>query len=331
LAELSNKVDELSKEARKASTQPSLSYAGANDKVSEMRKNLGACKAEFQEEATAPIEHMAKIFPLIEDEARFIELYRHQRDLAERMASLKGQDNQDDPKIKTRMRDLGDEQKQVREDLRQLLEDIDNHVQQLPEDKKLDDLRNTAGKFADDVRASEAAPEMNNAETALAEFAGTRAGENSKNAADILEKFIGRCNGMGDQASACLKFQPKLASGMGNSVQELLESMSLGTGMGGMGSGGGYSARRASLANIGLYGNIPTRGQWAANSSGGQANRGLMSDGRGGPDEKNDPSAIGSIGKTRTQGESDAAVPPEYRRRVGEYFQRVADELGNGK
>jgi hypothetical protein len=292
-----------------------------------MRKKLGVCRGEFKEETTTPIEHLAKIFPLIEDQARYLELYERQRDLAERMASLKGQDNQDDPKLKTRMRDLGDEQKQAREDLRQLLDDIDDHVRQLPEDKKLDDLRKTATKFSDDVRASEAAAEMNNAETALAEFAGTRAGENSKNAADIMEKFIARCNGMGDQASTCLKFQPKLASGMGNSLQQLLDSMNMGTGMGGIGSGGGYSARRSSLANVGLYGNIPTRGQWAANSRGGQANRGISSDGRGGPDDKTDPSAVGTIGKTKTSGESDAAVPPEYRRRVGEYFQRVADEL----
>jgi hypothetical protein len=114
---------------------------------------------------------------------------------------------------------------------------------------------------------------------------------------------------------------------MGNSLQQMLDSMKMGSGMGGIGSGGGYSERRSSLANIGLYGNLPTRGQWAANSSGGQAKRGISSDGRGGPNDNNDPSAIGSIGKTKTTGESDAAVPPEYRRRVGEYFQRVADEL----
>jgi hypothetical protein len=328
LGELANKTDELSKEAKKASTQPSLSFAGANDKLAEMRKKLGVCRGEFQEETTTPIEHLAKIFPLIEDEARFLELYNRQRDLAERMASLKGQDNPDDPKLKSRMRDLGDEQKQLREALRQLLDDIDNHVAQLPADKRLDDLRDTATRFADAVRASEAAAEMNQAETALAEFAGTRSGANSKNAADILEKFIGRCSGMGDQASACLKFQPKLASGLGNSIQQLLDSMSMGSGMGGIGAGGGYSAQRTTLSNVGLYGNIPTRGQWAANSSGGQANRGISSDGRGGPDDNSDPSAVGSAGKTKTTGESDAAVPAQYRRRVGEYFQRVADELG---
>jgi len=29
----------------------------------------------------------------------------------------------------------------------------------------------------------------------------------------------------------------------------------------------------------------------------------------------------------RAQGENDPAVPPQYRKRVGEYFRRVADEL----
>src|SRR5262249_28531024 len=64
LEELANRTDELSKDAKKASTQPSLSFAVADDKVDEMRKKLGVCRGEFQKQATFPIEHLAKIFPV---------------------------------------------------------------------------------------------------------------------------------------------------------------------------------------------------------------------------------------------------------------------------
>ncbi len=170
---------------------------------------------------------------------------------------------------------------------------------------------------------------MNNAETALAEFAGDRAHTDATNAADILEKFIGHCNSMGGEGQACLKFQPKLASGMGNSVQQLLDSMSMGAGSNsGLGAGGGSSARRTSLANIGLYGSFPTRSDRASMGHGGRADHGFSTESKGATPDNMQPIAVGADGKTRTEAASDAAIPPQYRQQVGEYFQRVADELG---
>ena len=72
---------------------------------------------------------------------------------------------------------------------------------------------------------------------------------------------------------------------------------------------------------------IPTRSQ-AAKGGGDRANRGASADGRGAAGDPSDPTSFQGRDKLRASGQSDAAVPAKYRKRVGEYFQRVADEIG---
>jgi uncharacterized protein YdcH (DUF465 family) len=194
--------------------QLGLSAAQANKAADALRKELGLEREQFEKEATEPLEHLAKIYPLKEDEARFADLAQRQRDLADRMRALGGTAG-DDPKLKARLRDLEQEQRQLREELRDLLQDVDNHVQALPADPKLDELRKQAEDFAKAVRASEAAQQMNASETALSEFKGGDAAKQAKDAADTLERFLGQCKGMGDQAGECLKFQPSLSEKLG--------------------------------------------------------------------------------------------------------------------
>lgn len=133
-------------------------------------------------------------------------------------------------------------------------------------------------------------------------------------------------NIVGGQAQTSLKFEPKLAEGIGNTVEQMLGSMNLGLGLGG--SGGGYSAMRSSLQNVGLYGALPTRSQ-ESGANGGQADHGKASNGNGGPDGQNNPDGAGSTAKQQASGQGDAPVPPQYRKGVGEYFRRVADELSD--
>lgn len=323
-------LDDAAKKAEAMAKRPGLSTSICKAGLSELLKKLGDQKDEVQHEAVAPLEYLAKIFPLMEDQARYLDLWERQKDLAERMRSLREQ-NADDPQSKARMRDLETEQRVLREELTSLLADIDNHVHELPEDKRLDPLRKSATDFAKAVRGSGAAEQMASCESFLSELKGAPAGVDAQAAADTLEKFIGKCNGMGKEAGTCLKFQPKLASGMGNTVKQLLDAEGLGKSSrgNGVGTGGGYSERRSTLRNVGIYGTIPTRGKVAGSRPGGSADTGAgtWSEGRNPNAEAN---ATGStISKSNASGASDASVPAQYRQRVGEYFQRVADELGD--
>jgi len=325
LKDVAQLLKETSIEAKDSAAKPGLSVAGALDTVKDLHDRLSIKHDDLQQNAQQPLDHLAKIFPLIQDQARFLDLYARQKDLADRLSSLEGQKGQDDPQLKTRMRDLQDEQQQVRNDLKQLLDDIDNHIAQLPDDKRVDDLRTTARKFDDDVRASAASGQMQDAESALEGFSGSAASNSSHAAADTLSKFIGRCQSMGDQGEACLKFQPKLAAGLGNTVEQMLDA----TGLGGMGQSGsgGYSAMRNSLQNVGLYGTLPVHGQ-ESSGQGGDADHGVATNADGSPGTAN-PDQMNSVKKQQASGGSDAPVPSQYKQRVGDYFRRVADEMSN--
>jgi hypothetical protein len=136
---------------------------------------------------------------------------------------------------------------------------------------------------------------------------------------------------MGDQAGNALTFQPKLAAGLGDTVQQLLDAEGLlpvkGNGAGN-GAGGGYSQRRSTLNNVGLYGGRPAFAGRPARAGGSRSGPGRSgAGGRDAPDSPN-PGAPG-IDQYNTSAESSAAVPPRYKKKVGQYFDRVADELGD--
>ncbi len=156
LRKMAETMAEAAKDAEKlAKTTPLPAGVGAAE-AKGLAEKLGKKREEFKKEVDEPLEHLAKIFPVKEDEAEFVAVYERQRDLADRMASLEGVNGQDDPAAKARMRELEEEQRQIREDLRTLLDKIDSDAAQLPDDPKLETLRTTAKRFAQAVRESPA-------------------------------------------------------------------------------------------------------------------------------------------------------------------------------
>jgi hypothetical protein len=328
LERMGQQLEQLARESDAVERRPGLTAEELAKALAEIRKRLAGQQEELNREAIEPLEYLAAVVRLLEDAARFTALYQQQQDLAKRMESLKGRDRPDDPALKSRMRDLQAEQQQIRNALAQLLDDIEDHATQLPDEQQLQELRQTALDFARDVRGSGAAEAMAEAESALADFAGTRGHEAAQNAAAILEKFIGRCKGglAGQAAGACLKFRPSLSEGLGNTLAQLLAEAGLQSGDG-TGGGDGYSSRRGTLDNVGLYGSLPalgggdgrqSRDRWAGPARGA----------RGGRSESARPSGPEAEAKRGAAGAADALVPAPYRRRVAEYFQRIADETG---
>ena len=340
-----------------------LSSGKAGESLGKVRKKLGAKRDEFKKQVVQPLDNLDKIFPLLEDQERFIELWQRQQDLAERMKSVVDA-RADDPKLKARMRDLEAEQRQLAQDLHELLDDIRNHATRLPvvtgpfvraggvapvslaaalvgavvlaEDPQanpeelkdnLEQLQQTAFDFARKVQASGAFEQMNDAAADLGAFDGAHAAAKAQEAADTLKKFIGECKGSeGKLRGLCkLAFRPKICDSMGATLDQLLAAEGMNPG-GGTGAGGGFSQRRSSLRNTSLYGRIPARSRAGGNRSG----RSAAGPGGGGNAAGDQGIAGGQIdaAKLRASGESDVAVPPQYKRKVGEYFQRVADELG---
>ena len=339
LEKLADQMEQAAEETKQAASSPNgkPSAGEAAKKLDEVQKKLAKERKDFKEGVNDPLDQLAQIYPLLEDQSRFVELYHRQRDLAERLASLKDRDNPEDPATKARMRELEEEQRKNREDLESLLNDIEEHASRLPDDDpKLKELADSAREFVEAVRDSGANQAMSDAESGLAEFSGTRGHSEAKRAADILEKFLSRCQGMGEQSEgACnsLKFKPGEGC-LGDTLSQMLADAGFKPGggkpgqNGALGAGGGFSARRSSLSNIGLYGNLPTRGNPTQSKSGG-GKQSLSIGGSYRTDvDQVTSSRLDPHGLLKASGAGETAVPARYRSRVEQYFQRIADETG---
>ncbi|MEW6253319.1 MAG: hypothetical protein AB1716_21980, partial [Planctomycetota bacterium] len=326
--ELKNIAHRLEKAARDAADMAAArpAQAGATRRgLEDLHERLSKHRQQYREQVLEPLDKLAAAVPLMEDQARFVQLAQAQEDLAHRVQALKGVDQPDDPEAKVRMRDLEAEQAALRSDLLRLLDDIEAHAARLPEDEQFAKLRQTAEDFAAAVRESAAEKTMQAAETALAEFSGTRAAQQAEEAAAILDSFIKKCSGMGEQAGQCLAFQPSLGECLSATAQQLLAGAGLGVGPGG---GSGYSMRMPSLQNVGLYGALPLAGdagQRADMTNTAAVQRSAPEDaGRG---ESSDLLQVLSRESLRAAGASENNVPARYRRRVADYFQRISDDL----
>ncbi|MEZ6128099.1 MAG: hypothetical protein R3C59_05430 [Planctomycetaceae bacterium] len=335
LKEMADKLREMSEQISRTAQQPNATNQEAFEQI---QKQLDAMKKEqqrHQEEAMQPLEQLAQVLPLKQAESEFTQLAMKQRELADRLQSLKGQNANSDPQIRARMRELEEEQHRNREQLNDLLDRIEEHANSLPDAPELEELRSTALEFAKAVRECEAGGEMANAEGSLTEFDGTSGHAHADKAATLLEQFLSQCNGMGEAAGNCLpKFNPGLGQCMSNTLQQLSPGMKPGTGVkqGGMGLGmagsGGYSSQMSTMNNVGLYGGEPQFDP--ANSSMGESN----SDNIGGvyTDPFADGQNSGGSGFEAHQtnpayGGADWGVPIQYRRQAGQYLQRLAEDL----
>lgn len=342
--ELSPKLQKQAEELKKLAEQ--LQRLTKNKKATnkelskqlkEMLKSLKNQRERLDSEMTDPVDQLSKIMPLMRDQSLFQELYKRQRDLANRLESLKQYADTDDPAVKARMRDLETEQNNIREDLAQLLDDISDHIEMIPAEPGFEELRKSALDFVKAVRESGATDAMTEAGQGLAEFSGTRGHAGALKAADILERFLSKCNGMGKAGqNACRKFQPSLGDCMSQTINQLLAEAGLkpksgmGNGMG-TGAGGGYSARRSTKQNVGLYGNTPFMDQASAQSGSSSDQTQAASSRSNGQSisQEQDQSAFDSSGTFKASGVGESVVPLKYRRKVGRYFQRIADEVGD--
>ncbi len=317
LAELS---EDMARELEKLERQKDLLNKDLAKQLEALQRRMAGGRQLYDRSAMVPLEFLEAVFPLMVDEDRFAVLVLRQQDLADRLATMKGHDGEDNPAIKGQMRDYEHEQRLICEELASLLDDIESHATRLPDVPELKELRETAMKFVKDVRASGAAAAMAEAEAALAEFAGTRGHEKAKEAADILAKFLKKCQGMGGMAVGVLGFQPGLCDTLGNTIGQLLGEMG---GMGGMGMGGmGYFGLYGSLDALGGQG----RGGDAENKNADAspsdhfASRGKLN---------NNPDAVpeGEEGISgAAAGSGEGAMPLRYRRQIGQYFQRLIEE-----
>ena len=130
------------------------------------------------------------------------------------------------------------------------LDNMQEHIDKLPDKEELKELRETAQKFVKDVRGSGASEAMAAAESALAEFAPTRGHKKAQEAADILKKFLKECNELRQ-----LRLQGAEVSA--DSVQRARQYDRPTAGRDGHGRRHGRRQRMDGFGPTGLYGGLP--------------------------------------------------------------------------
>ena len=331
LAEMAEMLKKMGEQTAKMSGNPDLKSKQASDEMQKQIEAMQERQKQHQEEAMKPLQHLAQVLPLKQDEAAFVQLTQRQRALADRLKSLKDQDADADPATRARMRELEEEQHQLREQLTDLLQRIDEDIARLPDDPELDELRNSAQEFVSAVRDSAADTMMADAESFLTEFEGHNGWSNADEAAKTLEQFLSQCKGMGGACSnSCLKFSPGLGSSMSSTLDQLSPGMGMksgGVGMG-MGGSGGESAQSSTMENVGMYGTTPLMdaSQSSLGSSDDTAPTGVMTEIRGDGSDKSD-SGFSASQTNSAFGNAETGVPSQYRRQAGRYMQKLAEEL----
>ncbi len=332
LQKMAEQLQQLSREMADAAADPNLNTSQLQQELQQQMEALKQQQQQHDDQAMQPMQRLAQVLPLKQNEAEFTQLVMKQRDLADRLQSLKDQDVQESPELRARIRDLEEEQHRVREQLSDLLSRIEENAQSLPDEPEFDELRQTAMKFAQEVRDSGAVEDMAEAESQLSEFNTSLGPELSQQAAEILEQFVSKCQGMGQQAGQCLSgFNPSLGSSLQKTLDQLAPTPSNGMGGSGFGAGGsgGYSARMSTMDNVGMYGSQPLLSPSASSRAGGgddaDAVGTFMS-----PEAMRD--GQGNSGFTARQtnpawGGADWGVPVQYRRQAGSYLQQLAEEL----
>jgi hypothetical protein len=310
-----------------------------NEQLEKLAEKIAGQRKQLEEQAIEPLEKLQLALPLIVDQQRFAELAAQQRDLAQRLDSLRANADLKDSKTQRRIAELEAEQQQRRESLNNLLDDISAHADALPDDPDFNKLKTTAKEFAEEVRASQAAPSMSAAQQNLLSSDFPGAADQAKSAADILESFLSKNESMGQGAckSCELAFNPSTgAPSLGNSIQQMLAmmgmkpGMSQGTGQGmgfGFGAGGGYAMRSPGPQNVGLYGSLPIPQQRNSRGRGDRKTPGVATNSSASPQQAGS-AAADHRAEGQAAGQAASGVPPQYRSQVAEYFRQLAEQLG---
>ena len=140
IGDLAQLSEDMARELEKLERQKDLLNKDLAKQLQALQRQMAGGRQLYDKKAMVPLEFLEAVFPLMVDQDRFTVLVLRQQDLAERLATMKGHDGEDNPALKGQIRDHEHEQRLIREELASLLDDIESHATRLPDapDVKID-------------------------------------------------------------------------------------------------------------------------------------------------------------------------------------------------
>jgi hypothetical protein len=255
----------------------------------------------------------------------FAKLAQQQAELAQLLRRFADKTNALTQLEQMEVQELTHQQQRVGEALHALLGQMPELLAKVPADAEFDPLRNDVNHFLKAVSDAKIEELVNSAAKTLEQPDTVTGHALAQTAAEEMDKLVGRCNSLGDQAQQCstAHFKPKLTKpGLGGTLQQIMAALNSGNGQGGR---DGYALFNEDVA---LYGpNVELAGEQAGDRGDNGGNGARPAEILAGNSPDTEPPPNEPPGRVRLQ--PDAKFPLRYRELVGEYF-RVMAESGNG-
>jgi hypothetical protein len=289
--------------------------------LKEMSEALSRLAQTQDEQVEQPAQQIASVVRLLSRADTFVKLAQQQAVLAQMLRRFADKTNALTHLEQMEVQELTHQQRRIGEALHELLGQLPELLAKTPADAEFDPLRSDVSKFLQAVADAKIEEHLANAAKTLEE-PDTMTGQMlAQRAAEEMDKLIGKCNGLPDQAQQCLtaRFQPKLSKpGLGDTLQQIMAALSTGNGQGGRDGYGMFNE------DVALYGpNVELAGEQAGGraDTGGRQEQASATLTGGAPDA--DLSPAEGPGHVRLQ--PDAKFPLRYRELVGEYFRVMAE------
>ena len=264
LEEIAKRLAQAQQEmqAGQENMQPSASQQALQQALEHQQAaldQLGQNEEQFQEEIQQANEDLAKVYKLMADVERFKQIYGAQQ-MVEREARTYKDETAPDFDERIRLKELAENQDEIRDALDQLKEDMRDHAQEIEQDypQVAQDARDIAGA----IESLEIPGTMASASRSLSVPDAPKGHADAREALDALESLISFCEAaQGQGNSQCeLRLKIQMALNPGNTLGQLgksLGSPGFGQGLGqGMGQGQGSGMGTSSTA-FNMYGNDP--------------------------------------------------------------------------
>jgi hypothetical protein len=276
------------------------------------------------EQVEQPAQQIAAVARVVSQADNFVKLAQQQAALAQLLRRFADKTNALTRLEQMEVQELSHQQHRVGEALHDLLGAMPELLAKVPADAQYDPLRHDAGQFLQAVADAKIEEALNSAAKTLDEPDPTTGHALAQQAAEAMDKLIGRCSGLPQQGHECLTahFQPKLCKpGMGQTLQQIRSAMNAGSGGKGQNGQDGYALFNEDVA---LYGpNAELAGEQAG-GSGDPGHSNAQSDATL-AGSASDPGLPPNEAQGRVRLQPDAKFPLRYRELVGEYFRVMAE------
>jgi hypothetical protein len=321
LQDQKGKLDELMKKMDAAMQGGGVPDAKA---MEEIAKALNEMAGKAAAEVGEPAQQIAAVANLLMRADIYTRLAQRQQEIADLAQRFKDQTGDLSRLQQMELQELASEQRDVRDAMQSLTEELPDMLSKLPQDSSYDDLRSDVKDFLDAAKNLAIQKDLGQASDMMTSLDGRSGYWKAKEAAEKMDQLVKRLKAgdMPGKGNAALRFSPSLSQSLGNTLAQIMAAMQ-GQGLSG---GNGYGLYGQEMGLYGAEVELGAAGGWIGDRGSPEATsrrpETVSSD--PGKDTKLTPSK----GPLKVKLQHDAKFPLRFRNLVGDYFRAVAEAEG---